>query len=178
MVVVLMALVTGCSGQASARALAALPAKFVPAAVGQFALDESPTAEQAFAQAGKASLVTGGKVWTVVAPDGSVVGSVQAAAFNQSVRSQRSSVQQGVRRSLGGGHFTTTRVGNHAVYALTQSDEQLLLYFAPDGSYYELLDARADFNEAKQVMAALIDYQQGASARPYPVALDPQRGGD
>jgi len=41
-----------------------------------------------------------------------------------------------------------------------------------------LLDARADFNQAPQLMAALIDYQQGANARAYPVALDPRRGGD
>ena len=178
LLVVLMAVVTGCSGAATARAVAALPARFVPSAVGQFALDESPTAEQAFVHAGKASLVTGGKVWTVVAPDGSVVGSVQAAAFKAEVRGEQASVQQGVRRSLGEGHFTLTRVGAHAVYALSQSDEQLLLYFAPDGSYYELLDARADFSPASQVMAALIDYQLGSSARTYPVALDPRRGGD
>ena len=158
--------------------MAALPARFVPATVGQFALDESGKAEQAFVHAGKASLVTDGKVWTVVAPDGSIVGSVQAAAFDASVRGQRTSVQEGVRKSLGGGRFTVTRAGAHAVYSLMQAEEQLLLYFAPDGSYYELLDARADFSQASQLMAALIDYQQGANARPYPVAIDPRRGGD
>jgi hypothetical protein len=83
-----------------------------------------------------------------------------------------------LRRSLGSGNFSLTRVGAHAVYTSAQSEEQLLLYFPPDGAYYELLDVRNDFGEAPQLLAGLLDYQQGAVARPVPVALDPRRGGD
>ena len=170
-------LLSGCAGPRT-RVVAQLPARFVPQVVGPYALRESTTAEEAFVRAGPASLVTDGRVWTVVAPDGTVKGSVQAAAFKPALRSRLHDVERGVRRSIGSGDFTLTRVGTHAVYQSTQSQEQLLLYFPPTGGYYELLDVRGDFTDAPRVMVALLDYQQGTQSRPVPAALDPRRGGD
>jgi hypothetical protein len=150
----------------------------VPVAVGQYALRESATAERAFAQAGRSSLVTDGRVWTVVAPDGTVKGSLQAAAFKTSLRSRLHDVQRGIRKSIGTGNFALTRLGERAVYLSNQSEEQLLLYFPPTGGYYELLDVRNDFSDAQRLMVALLDYQQGVQSRPLPAELDPRRGGD
>jgi hypothetical protein len=175
---VAVALLAGGCGTASTPVVARLPSPFVPAVVGQYALRESQPAEQAFARAGRSSLVTGGRVWTVVAPDGTVKGSLQAAAFRASLRSHLSDVQRGVRKSIGSGNFTLTRLGDRAVYQLQQSEEQLLLYFPSAGGYYELLDVRNDFADAQRVMVALLDYQQGVRSRPLPPDLDPRRGGD
>jgi hypothetical protein len=175
---VVVALLAGGCGTASAPVVAALPAPFVPAAVGQYALRESQAAEKAFAGAGRASLVTDGRVWTVVAPDGTVKGSLQAAAFKAALRSRLADVERGVRKSIGSGNFTLTRLGDRAIYQLQQSEEQLLLYFPPTGGYYELLDVRNDFTDAQRLMVALLDYQQGVRSRPLPPDLDPRRGGD
>ena len=177
-VVLLMALLVGGCGQAAAPVAARLPARFVPAAIGQYALRESTVAERAFSQAGRSSLVTDGRVWTVIAPDGTVKGSVQAGAFKPSLQSHLRQVQKGVRHSIGTGNFTLTRLGERAVYFSTQSEEQLLLYFPPTGGYYELLDVRNDFTDAQRLMSALLDYQQGVQSRPLPPQLDPRRGGD
>jgi len=176
-VTAVVALASGCAA-ATTPAAARLPQPFAPTAVGQYALRENPTAERAFAQAGRASLVTDGRVWTVVAPDGRVKGSLQAAAFKPRLRSRLAQVQRGVRKSIGSGNFTLTRLGDRAVYVLRQSEEQLLLYFPPAGGYYELLDVRGDFTDAPRVMIALLDYQQGVRSRPLPPELDPRRGGD
>ena len=177
MLLVVGLLLGGC-GQASAPVAAKLPVPFVPIAIGQYALRESAVAERAFAESGRASLVTDGRVWTVVAPDGTVKGSVQAAAFKPSLRSRLRQVQKGVRKSIGSGNFTLTRLGDRAVYFSTQSEEQMLLYFPPTGGYYELLDVRNDFADAQRLMSALLDYQQGVRSRPLPPELDPRRGGD
>jgi hypothetical protein len=177
-VLLVMALLTGGCGRATIAPAARLPSPFVPAAIGQYALRESATAERAFVQAGRSSLVTGGRVWTVVAPDGTVKGSLQAAAFKPSLRSRLSDVQRGVRKSIGSGDFSLTRLGDRALYVLHQSEEQLLLYFPPTGGYYELLDVRNDFGDAPRLMVALLDYQQGVRSRPLPPELDPRRGGD
>jgi hypothetical protein len=83
-----------------------------------------------------------------------------------------------VRKSIGTGNFTLTRLGERAVYLSQQSEEQLLLYFPPVGGYYELLDVRQDFDDAQRLMVALLDYQQGVQSRPLPPELDPRRGGD
>jgi len=171
------AVASGCAA-ATAPVAARLPQPFVPSVVGQYALRESATAERAFTQAGRASLVTDGRVWTVVAPDGQVKGSLQAASFKPKLRSRMSDVQRGVRKSIGSGNFTLTRIGDRAVYVLRQSEEQLLLYFPPAGGYYELLDVRADFSDAPRLMVAVLDYQQGVRSRPLPPELDPRRGGD
>ena len=175
---VVVALLAGGCGTASAPVVATLPAPFVPTAVGPYALRESQPAERAFADAGHASLVTGGRVWTVVAPDGTVKGSLQAAAFKASLRSRLADVERGVRKSIGSGNFTLARLGNRAIYQMQQSEEQLLLYFPPTGGYYELLDVRNDFTDAQRLMVALLDYQQGVRSRPLPPDLDPRRGGD
>jgi hypothetical protein len=177
MLVVAGLLLGGCATPAAPVA-ARLPAPFVPTAVGPYALRESTTAERAFSQAGSASLVTGGRVWTVVAPDGTVKGSLQAAAFRPSLHSRLRDVQRGVRTSIGSGNFTLTRLGDRAVYMLDQSEERLLLYFPPGAGYYELLDVRNDFTDAQLLMSALLDFQQGVQSRPVPPALDPRRGGD
>jgi hypothetical protein len=171
------AMASGCAAAVTPVA-ARLPQPFLPTVVGQYALRESATAERAFTQAGRASLVTDGRVWTVVAPDGQVKGSLQAAAFKPKLQSRLSDVQRGVRKSIGSGNFTLTRIGDRAVYELRQSEEQLLLYFPPAGGYYELLDVRSDFGDAPRLMVALLDYQQGVRSRPLPAELDPRRGGD
>ena len=177
MLVVLGLLLGGC-GEARAPVAARLPSPFVPIAIGQYALRESAAAERAFTQAGHSSLVTDGRVWTVIAPDGTVKGSLQAAAFKPRLRSHLRQVQKGVRTSIGSGDFRPTRLGDRAVYYSSQSEEQLLLYFPPTGGYYELLDVRNDFADAQRLMSALLDYQQGVQSRPLPPQLDPRRGGD
>jgi hypothetical protein len=178
LVIVLLVVALGGCARAAASPPPRLPSPFVPITVGPYALRESTAAARAYAQAGSASLVTDGHVWTVVAPDGTVKGSLQAAAFKAAYRGRLHDVQRGVRRSIGSGDFVLTRVGTRAVYVLRQSEELLLLWFPSRGSYYELLDVRSDFGDAQPLLTAILDYQQGVQSRPLPPELDPRRGGD
>lgn len=157
----------------------ALPRHLAPAQIGGVVFHEQPNAEAVYAHAGPTSLVSMGKVYSLN-QDGQVQGDVQIAAFKPQYSGRLTSVKQGVLSSLGGNSFQLDRIGPNLVYVAALQNEQLLLWFAPSGRYYVLMDAQASFGISQSVLLSLLSYQRGGSfAADTGVApLDPRQGGD
>jgi hypothetical protein len=155
-----------------------LPAALVPTAVGEYVFQREPAAERIFAEAGSASLVTNGQVFTI-RKAGEVLGSIQAAQFLPEVAGDRRKVQKALRKSLGNGDFRRRRLGNQVVDELRFGESKILLYFPPGGGYYEMLDARAGFADADRVLLAVLNHQTGSRSTLTQMQLtDPRRGAD
>jgi hypothetical protein len=91
-------------------------------------------------------------------------------------------VRDDIVRAMGAGRFELTRVGNERMYILQLPEQRLLLWFAPDGTYYELMAVRRAFDKSEQIFASVLAYQRGEEGLvdvsrivPRP---DPRRGFD
>lgn len=170
----------GDDGSGAPAATTPFPERVVPDAVGPFRLVRAEQVEGAYRGAGPASLVEEGQVFTV--HEGRTIqGSVQVATFKSHLGVPIDKVQEGVRRSIATGRFQRTRIGRERVWALDLPEQRFLLWFPPDGSYYQLMIARRRFAEADRVFAAVLAYQRGddittAGGGPVPVLPDPRRG--
>jgi hypothetical protein len=180
-VLLLLLGLTSC-GSAPPRPAPPLPDNLVPKTVGEYFFQREPAAERAFTEAGDRSLVVNGRVLTVRrGADGKeVLGSVQAAEFVPTLTRNKKKAQKALLKSLGTGAFELRRFGAHPVHELVQGERRMLVYFPPGGGYYELLDARAGFDDADRVFAAILDFQTGAKAVSGSTVVlpDPRRGGD
>lgn len=158
------------------------PQRLVPAAVGDLTFHEELKAEQAYAQAGSASMVEpNGRVYSIHESN-QIQGSFQVAAFKPQYSALEKPVLRGVLGSIAANAFQLTRIGSDKVYVAQLPDraEQVLLWFPPDGRYFELMDARQEFAGSQSLFGALLNYQSGgsASASAGVPPLDPRQGGD
>lgn len=177
--VLLAVLLSGC-GAPAAAAPPTLPQRLLPDSVGNYLLQHEPEAERAFADAGKAAIVSRGTVYTI-RRGAEVFASFQAAQFLPKAANDRRRVEKALRANIGSGNFTEKRVGSVVLYELQGSDGRILLWFPPGGGYYEMIDARSGFTDAERVFLALLDYQRGATGRLAPtnvILTDVRRGGD
>jgi transglutaminase-like putative cysteine protease len=182
--VALLAAAVGIGGCGAATVLAtgpAMPARLVPAAVGGATFVENVKAEQAYIEAGPGALQASGRVYSI-RQDGVVQGDLQIAQFKPQYSAQLTSVKNGVMQTIAGSAFRPQRLADQLVYVaqLPIQQELLLLWFPPDGRYYDLLDAQASFSQAEQVFLSVLNYQQGGAAAanlgvPH---LDPRQGTD
>jgi len=176
--VALLFLLTGCSSGGIAHHNS-LPARLVPGSASGVTFQREPQAEKAFARAGSSSLVGQARVWTL-RQDRVAHGDLQVVSFKQGFSAKTRAVRRGVLDAIGGKNFQLQRFGNRTVYLADLPNQQLLLWFAPDGSYYALVDAEASFAPAQQVFLSVLDYQDGTdSARAVHVdPVDPRLGTD
>ena len=159
---------------------AELPERLVPERIGKFTIQREASAERAFEQVGKDSLVYEGRVYTV--RDGSdILATFQAGAFESAARTNETAIRAGITENIGAGSFEVTRIGADPVNVLTLPGRRVLLWFAYDGDFYQLLEAIEDFDEADEVFGAILAYQRGEDITGLPDAnplLDPRLGGD
>jgi hypothetical protein len=154
----------GCAEPLDLRAAAdpsTLPDPAVPTSIDDIEFQREPTAETAFEEGGDAALVTTGQVWSVRRDD-AIEASLQIAAVRPGLVGRADEVRRGILSSLGGGRFEPIRLGEERVYVLESVEQRMLLWFAPDGSYYELLVARKSFDDAVPLFEALLAFQRGA----------------
>jgi transglutaminase-like putative cysteine protease len=165
----------------SGHEAAQMPTRVVPTAIAGLVFHEETDAEKRFHRVGAASLVTGGRIWTIHEGN-EVQGDLQVAAFKTGYSSRLRRVRQGVLNGVGARNFKLTRFGDQKVYVAELPSEVILMWFAPNGRYYELLDARAQFARAESLFVALLAYQQGGNAAVVNTAAvpkpDPRQGGD
>jgi hypothetical protein len=110
-----------------------------------------------------------------------IQGSLQVAALSGGLNAGDEDVRRGVLKSIGNGRFVLTRIGQTRVYALDLPEQRFLLWFPPNGRYYELMVTRKAFSAADGLFVTLLDYQRGGEATaigggagvPVP---DPRRG--
>jgi len=189
-VLVVLALVSALfiagSGTKSSRveATPSLPERTVPDRLGAFAFQREPSLESGFARAGDNALVATGQVFSIRRGD-EVLGSIQLAPFRAGlIKSDKDldDVRNGVLKRIGNGSFVPQRVGGDVVLAQRQARTTLYVWFSPDTSYFELLVAGRELQEADVLFASLLAYQRGqapgAVASPTLLErLDPRRGG-
>ena len=169
---------SGC-GAGTPAAPVHLPARLAPATLGALTFNEEHAAETAFARAGSQSLVGTGVVYSIKR-GGVVLGDLQVAAFRPPYSSRIKAVKKGVLDNIGANNFQLSRIGDKLVYDAQLEDQQLLMWFSPDGRYYDLVNAETSFTDAENVFLALLNYQQGgaAVATTGVAPIDPRRGDD
>jgi hypothetical protein len=188
-VFVVLALVLGSCGvdgkTVRADAATPLPARRVPARLGPLAFQREPSLEKGFAKAGANAMVERGEIYSVRDGD-EVKASIQLAPFKPRFtksKTDRDEVRKGVLDGLGTGSFKPERVGNVVVLAQRGQRTNIYVWFAPDSSYFELLVAPNDFEQAPEVLWSVLAYQRGAApvlraADSSPLApIDSRRGG-
>ena len=84
-------------------------------------------------------------------------------------------------RASAGASSDSRAIGELRAYALDLPDQRFLLWFPPDGRYFELLVTRASFEKADLLLTSIVAHQRGedAGASPdHPVVPvpDPRRG--
>jgi hypothetical protein len=171
----------GCVQQVHATGPAgSLPAKLVPPSVSGLTFQEEPTAEKAYANV-SGIITQPGKVYSIY-KDGAIEGDLQTAVFLNPFSARLHKVRQQVLREIGARNFVLTRIGTLKVYIAHLPSETLFVWFAPDGSYYELMDASQSFAQAQPLFVSLLSYQQGGTATvdstPGVAPPDPRSGSD
>ena len=137
-----------------------LPAAIVPDSLDGLTFQREPAAEVAYEEGGPDALVTEGRVWSVRLDD-TIEASLQVAAFRPGLYAREAEVRDGILRSLGGGRFEPARIGADRVQVLESVEQRFVLWFAPNGRYYQLLVARRSFEDADRLMGALLAFQRG-----------------
>lgn len=177
-VIAVVLMLGGCVQQVNLAAgdTSVLPAVLVPPTSGEVRFLPEPSAEKWYAEAGRAALVTGGRVFSI-RQDDEIVGSLQVAAFKPGLRTRREELRAGVIDSIGSGRFELIRIGTRRVYELNLPEQRMLLWFSPDGTYYQLLVARQAFEGAAELFGSILTFQSGEKPLPpVPEPLDPRRG--
>jgi hypothetical protein len=156
-----------------------LPARIAPATLGSLTFIEQAAAETNYAAAGSQSLIATGRIYSI--KEGGIVrADLQVASFKPQYSALESAVKHGVIFGIAGNAFQLSHVGNQLVYVANKPQEQLLLWFPPDGRYYVLIDSQSSFTQDEPTLLALLSYEAGGKA----VAttgiqpLDPRQGGD
>ncbi|MFT5224058.1 MAG: hypothetical protein ACI867_002389 [Glaciecola sp.] len=90
-----------------------------------------------------------------------VQGSLQVGVFKPGLAELERETREGVVQSIGGGRFRLTRMGSERVFVLEQREQRLFMWFPAEGSYYQLLVARTDFDGADELFLDILAYQQG-----------------
>jgi hypothetical protein len=156
----------------------ALPAKLVPARIGDITFVREQPLEKAFARAG--SLVDAGRVFSLhEGPN--VQGSLQAAAFKGGLRDRQREVRDGLLANIGAGLFRLTRIGSERIYVMETREQKIYVWFAPTGRYYELMATRSAFTGSDRLFLGVLAYQRGQDAiDPSQIVPppDPRRGLD
>lgn len=146
----------------------------VPAGVDGVELRREPKVEEAYGQAGRASIVGEGRVFSLRRAD-DVEGSLQLGAFVPGVSAADPDVRRAVVKSIGRGQFRLIRIGEARVYALDLPEQRFLLWFPPNGRSYALLVTRSTFELGDRVMAAIAGADVSALTDAVPVP-DPRGG--
>jgi len=134
------------------------PETIVPTELGDIRFQRETSVEDAFGR--ENSLVEVGQVFSI--HEGAVVqGSLQVGAFKPGLAEFEREVRDGVVQSIGGGRFRLTRLGGERVFVLEQSEQRLFMWFPAEGSYYELLVARKEFDDADELFLDILAYQKG-----------------
>jgi hypothetical protein len=157
------------------RGRAGLPNHLAPAALDDLVLQDEPAAARPFARE-RASAAAAGRVISVRRA-GDVEAALQAVELRPRYDGRDPAVRADVLRAIGGRGFRLGRIGDDRVYLLDQPEQRIMVWFAPSGRVYEVFVARASFEPAPRLFAALLAYQRGEVAPPPPVPIpDPRRG--
>jgi hypothetical protein len=153
---------TGCGGEATVQVAAPLPERVVPATLGGFTTAPEPSADKAFASAGKGSLTAHGAVWTL-RQDGEVRGALQVGVLKPRFDTDDIDVRRGVRANIETGQYRWFKVTGQWVGVQELPELRLYLWFPPRSDVYEVLQLQPDVPAQKQLLESIISYQKGSA---------------
>jgi hypothetical protein len=156
-----------------------LPERIVPDTLDRYSFRREPAAEDAFTRAGRTSLVGDGRVFTI-REGGDVHGYLEVAAFKPGLGAGRPEIRQGVLRGIAAGTFRPERLGTDRIHVMTSGEQTFYLFFPPSGRWFQLLVARQDFPQGRELFAGLLAFQRGERPPGTLVQriIDPRRGGE
>jgi hypothetical protein len=149
----------GTRAGSDARAAQVLPDQLALQGGPPVSLVREREAEESFARAGGAGLVTEGRVFSVHVGAG-IEASVQLGALRSAPGGPRR-LRQGVLRAIGGGRFQPTRIGGQRVFAAGLPEQRIILWFAPDSSRYVLLVARRTYPDTDALFSSVLAAARG-----------------
>ncbi|MFN2640816.1 MAG: DUF3488 and transglutaminase-like domain-containing protein [Actinomycetota bacterium] len=168
------------SPRVTASATGVLPDRIVPAGVDTVSFKREPAVESRLREVGDAALIDAARVFTF-RNDREVQGYLEVGSFKAGVSGFRQEIRRGVLKGIGAARFRLTRAGRLRVYAASLNHENFLLWFSPEGSYFELLIAHSDYAAPLDLLAKILTYQgrnvgtiTGGGAVITPI--DPRRG--
>ncbi len=158
-----------------------VPERIVPQTIDRFTFQREEELEELFTKPGRESLVSEGRVYTIRS-ENDIHGYLEVAAFKRGVGANQREVREGVLDRLEVGKFETKRLGTERVQVAKGSEQTFLVWFPPNGRYFELLVARQGFEEAEGLFAAVLAFQRGEERivieKGRGDLVDPRRGGD
>lgn len=176
--------IAGCGGTPSLEGPAVAFPSRMPAVVDGVNVHEELAIEAYYAKSlPKAAVVDGRARMFTMHSEGQIQGSLQIAMFKQGYSANIRKVRDGMLRGLGARNFKLTRVNGVKLWVaeIPSEGQRILVWFPPNGRYYELIDSRIEFSAAPKVFVDLLIYQgvvTPASASSAAPPLDPHRGSD
>ncbi|TDE09896.1 transglutaminase domain-containing protein [Jiangella asiatica] len=153
----------------------------VPETVAEFALLRSPSAEQAFTGLADQSLVTDGRVYEIY--QGSQRQALLQIAWFKSGIEDRDEAKRQMLASIETGEFVFSRIGEERAYVKEAADANVVVWFAPGDTYYQLVVTRKDLpvEALERILKGLLAYQRGdvheiVNVREAPPQPDPRLG--
>jgi hypothetical protein len=131
----------------------------VPTELAGVRFQRETAAEQGFHNYTANSLIAAGRLYALRLGD-SVVGTIQFGVFKPAVRARGSSVQQAMRGELGKGVFSISHLNGEQIYVQHLAEVSLLVWFSPDGRYYELMTAKNGYDTADELLVNLLNFQR------------------
>jgi hypothetical protein len=139
------------------------PDPLLPAQVLGFPIERQVAVESQYAKPGDAGLVREGRVFTI-RKAASIQGSVQVSLLKPDVDGRDPDVQSSVERGLGSSEgFRTIHVGTVRLRAIELAEQRVYAWFPPELNVMELFIMRRGFEEAEQVVLAIIEFQRTAA---------------
>ena len=151
-----------CGSPETTKVAASLPERVVPPEIRGFQTKREPSADKAFASAGKNSLTARGAVWTLRA-DGAVKGALQVGVLKPQFDAREIEVRRGVRANIERGQYRWFKVDGQWVGVQDLPELRLYLWFPPRGDVYEVLQLQPDVPDQKQLLESILTYQKGSS---------------
>jgi hypothetical protein len=155
------------------------PLPRVPAEIQGYRFEPFANATEVFDFYQRTSLVTGGTFYAV-RHGGVVIGTLQQSAFKDGPRQRSRALLRGVLEQLRMSSDDLIRLSGERVYVRKLPDQTEYLWVASDLSSFQLLIATRDFQDADEVLSALLTTQRGESVsvlqRPVDTPpIDPRR---
>jgi transglutaminase TgpA-like protein/transglutaminase superfamily protein len=159
---------------------AVLPDRLVPDSIQSVTFNREEKVESRLTDAGAEALIDAARVYTFRA-EGAVQGYLQVGGFSPGTSGTDPDIRRGVLEGIGAARFKLTRLGQLRVYTAEIGRQNFALWFAPEGTYFELLVARRAYKEPLELLGRILEYQgrtvsSGGEGGPALVPADPRRG--
>lgn len=160
----LVALLSGCGGDAPAAVAADVPERLVPPRVGELVVTEETGVTEAFAEAGDTSMTAAGRFFTLRRPeDRQVQAALQVSVLKPEFDTGDIEVRRGIRSFIETGRYRWFKVDGHQWVGVQELPElRLYLWFPPRGDLFEVLQVRPEVPDPEALVTQIIEYQESA----------------